>query len=62
MSFEKAAEAMAKNLGPDPVLVFVKDPQARTVAIATGSPEALDELCALGLVIVEQAPEMRKAS
>lgn len=62
MSFEKAAGAIARDLGPNPVLVFVKDPQGRMIAIAAGSPEVLDELHSLGLVITERAPEMRKAS
>jgi hypothetical protein len=62
MSLEKAAETMAWDLAPNPVLVFVKDPQGRTIAIAAGSPEVLGELRSLGLVITEWAPEMRKAS
>jgi hypothetical protein len=62
MSFEKAAEEMVRDLGPNPVLVYVKDPQGHLVAIAAGSPEVLEELRSLGLVIVEQAPEMKRAS
>jgi hypothetical protein len=32
------------------------------VAIAVSSPEALEELRSLGILIAEQAPELRKAS
>ena len=56
MSFEKAAAEMARDLGPNPVLVFVTNAAGHTVAIAAGSPEVLDELRALGLVITDRAP------
>jgi hypothetical protein len=62
VNIDKVTAEMTRDLGPNPVLVFVKDPQGHTVAIAAGSPEVLEELRSLGLVIEEQAPEMKRAS
>jgi hypothetical protein len=53
---------MAQGLGPKAVVVFATNAQGLTVAIAASSPEVLDELRELGLVISQQAPELRKAS
>jgi hypothetical protein len=62
MSAERVAAAMARGLGPNAVTVFATNAQGLRVVIVVSSPEVLDELRELGLVISEQAPQLRKAS
>ena len=62
MNTGKVTAEMTRDLGPDPVLVFVTNAAGHTVAIAASSPEVLEELREPGLLITQEAPELRRAS
>jgi hypothetical protein len=62
MNIDNVTAEMTRDLGPNPVLVFLTNAAGHTVAIAASCPEVLDELREMGLVITDRAPELRKAS